>query len=352
MSSLSKKCAFVYVTTHCNMACGHCYVGDKLKVPMHMPLTMLKEFLQFIRVLGYGKADFLGGEPLLYPHLLEAIDVAHSLGLKAYVSTNGTIAPEFLPVVENIAVSIDHVPNGVGVRSQVWDSQMTHNISMLKTKSKRLSFTTTLSNRNLSLVPEILEYARECKVDRIHFHYFTPLGNGRTWTEEVIDRKVYWEFTHWLERQSCHYPFEIYYQKKYMKRSEIIDNMETSNILYAGNKARDFSEAISIFPDGSCHFDPLFFDKPAIAHFIGNRLRFDSDAKELDALFAQHAECLQCDIGHICGGVDSAVHADPDLHAIHGVCDEDFFPVETTWKTRAGDSQYRNETFTKMQDRI
>ncbi|MBP7146315.1 MAG: radical SAM protein [Acidobacteria bacterium] len=79
-------------TTHCQLKCPFCYRGAHLDGfrPEHMPLAAAKrEADELIRLRRVGTITIAGGDPLLYPDLIELIDHIRSRDVEVMVLTNG-----------------------------------------------------------------------------------------------------------------------------------------------------------------------------------------------------------------------------------------------------------------------
>jgi len=78
-----------FPTLRCNCACDFCFnreipIGSDLKI---------HDFEQIVAVLkdtGIEQIDILGGEPTLYPELIQLIDIINTFQLKTTMSSNGT----------------------------------------------------------------------------------------------------------------------------------------------------------------------------------------------------------------------------------------------------------------------
>ncbi|MCI0591347.1 MAG: radical SAM protein [Gammaproteobacteria bacterium] len=81
----------IAITAKCNLACIGCRYGRDFMVGSELPLKMLEDALTDARDLGMHKVRLYGGEPLLHPQLPKMVEHAEGLGLKTYVTTNGTL---------------------------------------------------------------------------------------------------------------------------------------------------------------------------------------------------------------------------------------------------------------------
>lgn len=97
----------------CNMNCSYCYAtyntfGVKQQLKKHEVFIILTKLAE----AGVQKVTFAGGEPMLYPHLDEAIIKAKELGMTTSIITNGSmIEEEWLEKMQShldwIGVSVD-----------------------------------------------------------------------------------------------------------------------------------------------------------------------------------------------------------------------------------------------------
>jgi MoaA/NifB/PqqE/SkfB family radical SAM enzyme len=76
----------------CNLRCIYCYASSGLPMENELSLSEILEVVDQAVALGARKIIILGGgEPLLYPYLLDVIDYILSKGVKADLFTNGTL---------------------------------------------------------------------------------------------------------------------------------------------------------------------------------------------------------------------------------------------------------------------
>ena len=80
-----------YVTRACNLRCVHCYIraGEPLKD--EMTTDEWKRVFAQLRDLGTEDLYILGGEPMMRGDIYELVAYAARLGLRASLSTNGTL---------------------------------------------------------------------------------------------------------------------------------------------------------------------------------------------------------------------------------------------------------------------
>lgn len=80
----------------CDLRCIYCYASSGEKLPDELSYDEVKDAVVQCKNLGARKIIVLGGgEPMLYPRIMEVIRYIHGLGLKIELFTNGTrITPE------------------------------------------------------------------------------------------------------------------------------------------------------------------------------------------------------------------------------------------------------------------
>lgn len=75
----------------CNYRCPWCYAeGTQYQAKDSMTLEYAQKMMRFLKEIGTDEIFFIGGEPLLWPHILEANDFAHQLGMSTFLVTNGS----------------------------------------------------------------------------------------------------------------------------------------------------------------------------------------------------------------------------------------------------------------------
>ncbi|HDM78347.1 MAG TPA: radical SAM protein, partial [Deltaproteobacteria bacterium] len=91
--SADKKPVVVWnVTRRCNLRCIHCYARAKDKeFENELTLEEGKMMLDDLSEFGCPVVLFSGGEPLMHPHLIELASYAVEKGMRAVISTNGTL---------------------------------------------------------------------------------------------------------------------------------------------------------------------------------------------------------------------------------------------------------------------
>lgn len=90
----SKKTDLVLcVTSRCNFTCRHCL--RNLDEPKDLPLEVAKKALEEIKIYNYKHVCITGGEPLVYPHFKELIELVAKNGYNFSIVTNGYLINKY-----------------------------------------------------------------------------------------------------------------------------------------------------------------------------------------------------------------------------------------------------------------
>ncbi len=95
----------------CNLKCTYCYATFR-DIPGTLPEGQAVEVLDRLRAAGTEKVTFVGGEPLLCPHIGRLVRHAKDIGLVTMLVTNGSklvgrLRDELLPHLDWVSLSID-----------------------------------------------------------------------------------------------------------------------------------------------------------------------------------------------------------------------------------------------------
>jgi len=158
-----------YVTLRCNSKCCFCDIWQKKPSKKEPSIEEIKDNLQDLKKLGVKVIDFTGGEPLLYPHLIEALKEAKKLGFYTTVTTNTLLYPVFAErlkgLVDILQFSVQSINEKehdriCGVKS--FKSVM-KSIILAKKIRQKIVLIHTVTNDNADKVGELVEFAQKTK---------------------------------------------------------------------------------------------------------------------------------------------------------------------------------------------
>lgn len=87
--NMQVRSAWLTVNSSCNNRCAWCYAKGTEFKNKNMPIGLGKKLLNFLAEIGVKGVVFIGGEPTLYPRLVDMIIEARVLGISPTLLTNG-----------------------------------------------------------------------------------------------------------------------------------------------------------------------------------------------------------------------------------------------------------------------
>ncbi len=292
------------VTDRCNFRCVYCMEPDTRFMPK-MELLSLEEYVRVAAAcigLGVQKVRITGGEPTVYPQLLELIERLAGLGVPDLaMTTNGALADQE-SLAEWRAAGLRRLTFSIdSVRPEVFAAMTRSNVPVERVleaveAAGRAGFEKTKLNGvvvrglNEEEVPALAGLARRFGVE-MRFIEFMPLDSGHTW-----DRGKLVPASEIVERISAAYPL-VEIGK---------DHASSTSIDYA-------------FADGAPGRVGII--APVTRAFCGacSRLRITADGKVRPCLFSRQEWDLR---PLLRGGADDGAVAQ--------------FLVDATWTKQAG----------------
>lgn len=183
------------ITRACNLKCVHCYndsgvckASDELST--EEAKTVLDDLVQF----GVPSVLFSGGEPLMRPDLFELIGYAVERGLRAVISTNGTlIAPDMAKQIKQHGVSYVGISlDGIGDMNDKFRGvsgafdRAVAGIKNCQDAGVRIGLRLTLTKRNVQDLEGLFDFFEAKKIERACFYHFVPSGRGGTMADEDL----------------------------------------------------------------------------------------------------------------------------------------------------------------------
>jgi len=195
--SSDKKPVVVWnCTRRCNLRCRHCYSRSadehyQSEMTTDEGFALLEDLAQF----GAPVVLFSGGEPLTRPDLLDLASRAVQLGLRAVISTNGTLIDEEKAVrlkeigLSYVGISLDgtRATNDLfrGVKG-AYDMALRGLRNCMKAGVK-VGLRFTITRNNAADVPALFDLVREEHVPRICFYHLVYAGRGAALMAEDLD---------------------------------------------------------------------------------------------------------------------------------------------------------------------
>lgn len=191
---------WVEVTDSCNFSCPGCY---RHKLEGHRPLEVIKqEILDLKKKLNCDRIGIAGGEPLLYPQLLDVVQFISNNGMKPFLLTNGEfLTKEFIRELKKVGLIKFHFHIDSGMNRPGWEDKTEKEMNALRqfyadmvfdVGKIQCGFNITIFRSTLKYLPDIVEWARNNinKVNHISLVAFRAIPLGEMYDYMVNDTLV------------------------------------------------------------------------------------------------------------------------------------------------------------------
>jgi pseudo-rSAM protein/SPASM domain protein len=179
-------------TRQCNLYCDHCYAGADVEgAPGEFTTAEAKSLVDDLAEYGVPVLLFSGGEPLVRDDLVELVDYATDAGLRAVLSTNGTLlTAEKARALRDAGlayagVSVDGLPernDDFRGKEGAFDAAVRGIENCLDAGLKTgLRYTVTASN--VADLEGVVDLLTDVGLDRFCFYHLDYGGRGR----EIVD---------------------------------------------------------------------------------------------------------------------------------------------------------------------
>ncbi|MCF8054553.1 MAG: 12,18-didecarboxysiroheme deacetylase [Deltaproteobacteria bacterium] len=197
--SADKKPVVVWNATRaCNLKCIHCYSNsNNAKAVGELSTLEAKRFIDDLAAFGAPVILFSGGEPLLRADLIELAEYATKQGMRAVISTNGTLLTEDntkrLKAVglSYVGISIDGVAATHDFFRGVQGAfkRTLRGIELCKKAGIKVGMRFTVNKHNLADVPAIFDLLESEEVDRLCFYHLVYSGRGSELINEDLSHE-------------------------------------------------------------------------------------------------------------------------------------------------------------------
>ncbi len=197
--SKDKKPVVVWnVGQRCNLKCVHCYSQSKdIEYPNELNTKDAKAMLDGLAEYGAPVILFSGGEPLMREDLMELITYARDKGLRAVISTNGTLITEEKAEelkkfgLSYVGISLDGLKETNdkfrGIEG-AFDDALQGIRNCMKVGIK-VGLRFTINKRNAQDIPGIFKLIEEENIPRVCFYHLVYSGRGSRLIEEDLSHE-------------------------------------------------------------------------------------------------------------------------------------------------------------------
>lgn len=173
------------ITGNCDLNCKFC--SDLFKHQREREVTEILAVIDKMPKDGINKIEITGGEPLLYPNLVELLTEIKDRGFEISICTNGTLLEKNLEILEFVDEITLPVDSGITEkleemgRDKLQLLRTIKSIALLKDIKPeiRIKISTVLNKKNIDELESLAGIMELLYLDEWEVHQFLPHGIGR-----------------------------------------------------------------------------------------------------------------------------------------------------------------------------
>jgi Fe-coproporphyrin III synthase len=186
------------VTQRCNLKCVHCYAHAKDN-DLERKLTVRegKHLIDDLAEFGVPVILFSGGEPLVRKDLPELASYAVKKGIRAVISTNGTLITR--RIAQNLKdIGLSYVGISLDGMEAINDrfrgvqgafASALKGIENCKNAGIRVGLRFTINKQNAHQIPEIFKLLEDMDIPRVCFYHLVYAGRGSELVKEDLSHE-------------------------------------------------------------------------------------------------------------------------------------------------------------------
>ncbi|MCS7061356.1 MAG: radical SAM protein [Anaerolineae bacterium] len=191
--------AWLELTDVCNLYCEGCY---RQKITGHKPLEQVKEEIRFFkRWRNPDNVSIAGGEPLIYPHILDVVAYVAELKMKPIILTNAlALTPELLKELKKARLSGFTIHIDSHQNRPHWKGKTEKELNELRqlyadmiaaARGLYVIFNSTVYPSTYHEIPDVVRWGRE-NIDKVHGLVFITYRAGVAETSVAVsaDNKI------------------------------------------------------------------------------------------------------------------------------------------------------------------
>lgn len=182
----------------CNLKCVHCYAQSKdIEYKDELTTAQGKELIDDLAQFGAPVILFSGGEPTMRKDLPELAMYARSKGMRAVISTNGTLIDKKMAKVlkdiglSYVGVSLDGMRETNdkfrGVKG-AFDAALNGMRNCLA-EGVKVGLRFTINKKNVKDIPAIFDLLEKEKIPRVCFYHLVYAGRGSKLVEQELSHE-------------------------------------------------------------------------------------------------------------------------------------------------------------------
>lgn len=223
-------------TRRCNLNCIHCYSKSESKTyPEELTTDEAKAFIKDIAEFGVPVLLFSGGEPLLRKDLFQLARLACDAGVRAVLSTNGTLITETIAKkiktagFSYVGVSLDGM-SATNDKFRGIQGAFKAAVEGIRNCIKvgiRTGLRFTVTKHNYKDIPAIFNFVEAEHIPRLCFYHLVYVGRGSDMVKDDLTHKETRRFMDYVLMKA-----EEFHQKGLGTEILTVDNHSDAAYLY------------------------------------------------------------------------------------------------------------------------
>ena len=187
---------------NCNFRCIYCYASDNPNRSNELSREELIDVIHQAKELGARKIIILGGEPMLYPHIMEMIRYIRTLDMEIELFTNGTnitqsVAQELFDNGVRAVLKMntfdeslqDTLSGRKGSYVQIQEALKNLKLAGYPSQDNPLGVSSIICQQNIDELPRMWEWLRDQNI-LPYFEMMTPQGGAREHNMLELDSRT------------------------------------------------------------------------------------------------------------------------------------------------------------------
>lgn len=253
---------WLVLTYNCQLQCPWCY-AHKGSTVVDFPLDKAVNACQFIQEIGGKNIILIGGEPLLYPNLLQIIQTSSKLNLNSILITNGFLLNQKRALslketgLSRVTISLKgcDVYGSYTTLQQITNPRIIQNaVEALKKYDLEFETSYVMDTKKLQHYVDLIAWARSHEIPTLLFlTYVPPAGDNSFFpniptpqeTARLIE--LLYLFSHEFNDIQCQFVFQYPFC---LFQKQILAQMIDDNVLYAAHGLLYTGRGFAIDPQG------------------------------------------------------------------------------------------------------
>ena len=193
----------VIPTDECNMNCAYCF--QKRANAPHMEWLLFEQVIEKAKGMKVGVVSFLGGEPMLWAHIFDALSLCMRQNILTDMTTNGSLLNEesmqklCCAGLDYLNISVDTRDNFlISEKNSPFDKKIMRELKAINRRGTKVRMNGVISRSNFEDIKLLMELSNENRipvslgfivpgavVDEKNQHYFTDADTAQL--TEIVD---------------------------------------------------------------------------------------------------------------------------------------------------------------------